>query len=109
MTLVAVFRAYDDLPFMTFRNRVWPVKHKTDEELVLFGNRKMVTFMAIQCFMFTLCPAVVGGLHKMTADTKFGIVLGEIVKFVRNKTASEDDNRDQRKDKKLRFQCDRFL
>jgi hypothetical protein len=48
MALVAVFRADDNLAFMPVRNRVRPVKHKTDEELVLFGDRKMVTFMAVQ-------------------------------------------------------------
>jgi len=53
--------------------------------------------------MFTLCPAVVGRLHQMTADAEFGIVLGEIVEFVRDKTAAENDNRDQCNDKNLRF------
>jgi len=48
MALVAGFRAYDDLSFMPCWNRVRPVKYKTDEELVLFGDRKVVTFMAVQ-------------------------------------------------------------
>jgi len=47
MTFVANLLAYDDLS-MPGRDRIRPVKHKTDEQLVLLGNGEMMTLMTAE-------------------------------------------------------------
>jgi len=94
MTFVAYFLTNDNLS-MPGRDSVRPVEHKTDEQLVLLGDGEMMTFMTIQFFVFALRPAVVCRLHQMTADAKLRVVLGEIIKLVRNKTTADYNEKDE--------------
>jgi hypothetical protein len=48
MALVAVLLAHDDLPFVPLGYGVRPMQHETDQELVLLGNRKMMTLVTIE-------------------------------------------------------------
>jgi len=53
MTFVAHLLTNDDLS-MPSRDRVRPVEHKADEQLVLLRNCQMMALMTAECFMFAL-------------------------------------------------------
>ena len=82
------------------------MKDEADEELVLFRNGEMMTFVTGKRLVFTLGPAVIRRLHQMTAHAKFRIVLGKIIELVGNKTAAENDHEHEDCDEHLRFQRD---
>ena len=103
MTLIAVFRAYDDLAFMTLGNAVRTLQYEADQQLVLFDDREMMTVMAVECLVLALRPAVVGRLHQVTTDAELGIVLSKIIKFKSNKPAAEHNDEEKRYDQYLCF------
>ena len=74
---------------MSLRYRGRTVEDKTDQEFVLLRNGKVMTFVAIEIFMFTCSPGIVGRLHEVAADTKFRIVLGEVIEFKSNNAAAD--------------------
>jgi len=101
MALTAVFLRNNDLSLMALRHAGWTLQHKTDQKLVLFGNRQVMAIMAVKLLMFALRPAVIGRLHQVATDAELGIVLSKVVKFVRNETAAPNDDQQQKDDQKL--------
>jgi hypothetical protein len=63
-----------------------------------------MTIMAVESFVFTLGPAVIGRLHEMAANTEFGIVLGKIVELIGNVAAAAHDDEDERRNEHLGLQ-----
>jgi hypothetical protein len=109
MARVTGFLAHDYLAFVSLRHLSRPVQHKADQELVLFRDSKMMTLVTVERFVLALGPAVVGWLHQVAADAEFGIILSEIVEFVRYETAAENYYHDKRNDKQFRFQGNRLF
>ena len=50
MTLSAVFLAHDNLPLVPLGNLGGTMQHEADQQLVLLGDRKMMTIMTIELF-----------------------------------------------------------
>ncbi len=109
MALGAILLTHNDLPFVPLRYSIRAVQDKTYEQLVLFGNREMMAIMAVELFMFTLCPRVICGLHKMASNAEFWIVLSKIVEFVSNETASKNDDQHKSNNHQFCLQGHRFF
>lgn len=95
MTFDAVFPGDNDLP-VSVGYFCRAVEDKTDQKLVLLGNGKMMTVMAVEILMLTGCPGIIGRLHEVAADAEFRIVLGKVIEFKGNDAAS--DNHGEKKD-----------
>ncbi len=79
------------------------MENKTDEQLVLLWDSEMMTFMTVKFFVFALRPAVIRRLHQVTANAKFRVILGEIIKLVRDKTTAANNDEDEYRDKHFRL------
>ncbi len=88
MAFDAVLR-WDDYFAVSVGDGCRPVQDKGDQKLVLFWDCQVMTVMTIYIFMHAFSPCVIRRLHQMAAHAEFWIILSEIIKLVRDYSATD--------------------